>query len=79
MTDNTDVSAAVEAAQATANSNDALAGNIERLEFRPMPDPRKHDDDEPVYRSDAEGLRSAALSFAARSMPTNTFTPARTG
>jgi hypothetical protein len=79
MTDNTDVSAVVEAAQATANLTNALEGNTQRPDFTPMPDHRKHDDDEPAYRSDAEGLRSAALSFAARSMPTNTFTPARTG
>jgi hypothetical protein len=78
MTNNTDVSGAVEAAQ-EAGAKNALEGNTERPEFQPMPDRRKHDDEEPAYRSDAEGLRSAALSFAARSMPTNTFTPARTG
>jgi hypothetical protein len=45
MTKNTDVSAAVEAAEPTANLNDAWADNIKRPEFRPMPDPRKPDDD----------------------------------
>ena len=62
MTDNT----AVEAAHATANLNDALAGNIERSELRPMPDDRTRDDEEPTYRNEISTRTNTFISAAGR-------------